>query len=124
MGLTITGRAGSVIKVNSSIPVVVKAPSVTVKVTAELPAAAGVPEISPGTPGTALILNPGGRPLALIVAAEVPPIVKTRKLNGRPTLPVAAVALPITGPAGGKACTLMVSVAIVVPALFEALSPT
>ena len=101
-----------------------KDPSVTVKVTAELPSAVGVPEISPVTPGTALRTNPGGRPLAVSVAAGVPPLVNTRKMNGCPTLPVAAELLIITGPAVGNGCTVIKRVAVVVPAEFVALSPT
>jgi hypothetical protein len=120
LGLIITGKAGSTVKVISRMELLVKAPSVTVKVTAELPAAVDVPEISPVT---ALILNPGGRPLALTRAAGVPPVVYTWNLNGCPTLPVTAVLLPITGPEGGTACTVIVSVALVVPPEFVALSP-
>ena len=98
-----------------------KGPSVTVKVTAELPSAVGVPEIRPVT---ASMLNPGGRPLALNLAAGVPPVVYTWKSNGCPTLPVALVLLAINGPAGGTCCTVIVSVAVVMPPVFEAFSPT
>jgi hypothetical protein len=51
-------------------------------------------------------------------------VVYTWNLNGRPTLPVALVLLVITGPEGGAGCTVMASVAVVVPAVFEALNPT
>ena|SRR3984893_10285950 len=99
----------------------VKVPSVTVKVTAELPSGEGVPEISPVT---ALMLNPGGRPLALALAPGVPPAVITWKLKGCPPLPVAAVPLIITGPEVGAGCTVIMRVAAVVPAEFVALSIT
>jgi len=64
--------------------------------------------------------NPGGKPLAVRVAAGVPPVVNTRKMNGCPTLPVAAELLIITGPAVGNCCTVIKRVAAVVPPLFEA----
>lgn len=82
---------------------VVKAPSVTVKVTAELPATVGVPEISPVT---ASILNPAGRPLALTLAPGVPWVVITWKLKRCPTLKVALVPLIRTGPEAGAGCTV------------------
>ena len=70
------------------------------------------------------MLNPGGRPLALTLAAGVPPVVITWKLKGWPVLPVAAVPLMITGPEEGSGCTVILSVAVVVPATLVALSPT
>ena len=70
------------------------------------------------------MLNPGGSPLALTLAAGVPPVVITWKLKSCPALPVALVLLIITGPDGGAGCTVIVSVAFVVPAELEALSPT
>ena len=76
----------------------VKAPSVTVKVTAKLPSKAGVPEI---TPVTASMLNPAGRPMALILAAGVPPVVVTWKRKNCPGLPVAALLLVMVGPEEG-----------------------
>src|ERR1700694_5147056 len=97
---------------------VVKAPSVTVKVTAELPSAVGVPEIRPVT---ASMLNPGGRPLALTLCAGVPPVVMNWKLKGCQGLPVALVPLIMTGPAAGTGWMVIVSVAVVVPAAFIAL---
>ena len=51
-------------------------------------------------------------------------MVITWKLNGCPALPVALVLLVMTGPEGGAGCTVIVSVAVVVPAAFEALNPT
>src|SRR5258708_36539496 len=99
----------------------VKVPSVTVKVTAELPSGAGIPEISPVT---ALMLKPGGRPISLTLAAGVPPVVYTLRLNGCPALPVALVLLAITGPEVGAGCTMITRGAVVVPAEFVALSPT
>ena len=48
-------------------------------------------------------------------------MVYTWKLNGCPALPVALVLLAITGPEGGAGCTVMVSVAVVVPPLPVAL---
>src|SRR5258708_38627853 len=99
----------------------VKVPSVTVKVTAELPSGAGIPEISPVT---ALMLKPGGRPLALTLAAGVPPVVYTLILNGCPALPVALVLLAIIGPEVGAGCTVRKRVAVVWPTEFAALSLT
>jgi hypothetical protein len=117
----ITGRAGSALKVNCRMELVVKGPSVTVRVTAELPSAAGIPEIRPLTVS---MLNPEGRPLALTLAAGVPPVVYTWKRNGCPTLPVTLVLLAITGPEAGAGCTVSMSGAVVVPPEFIALSST
>src|ERR1700682_3240627 len=95
-------------------------PSVTVKLTAELPSAAGVPEISPVT---ASMTNPAGRPVALTLVAGLPPVVITWKLNRCPTLPVALVLLVMTGPEGAG-CMVRVSVAVAVPSAFDALRAT
>jgi hypothetical protein len=118
--LTMTGRAGSAVKVNCRMEVAVRLPSVTVRVTAELPSAIGIPEIRPVI---ASILNPGGRTSALTLVDGLPPVVATWKLNARPTRPVALVLLVITGPDEGAGCTVIVRVAVVVPAALEALSP-
>jgi hypothetical protein len=101
--------------------VVVKGPSVTVKITAELPSAAGVPEISPVIES---MLNSGGKPFAPTLVAGVPPVVYTWNLKGCPALPVADVLLAITGPEAGAGCTVMMSVAVVVAVEFVALSRT
>src|SRR5207302_2112236 len=58
------------------------------------------------------------------LADGLPPVVATWKLNAFPTRPVALVLLAMTGPEEGAGCTVRVSVAVVVPAAFEALSPT
>lgn len=120
LGLTITGTAGSDVKVNWRVEVVVKLPSVTVKVTAKLPSTVGIPVMRPVT-GSAS--RPAGRPLAVKRAARLPPVVATRKLNTRPVLPPAAVLLMNAGPGEGGGCTVIVSVALVVPPAFMALSP-
>ena len=120
-GLTITGSARSELKVSSSVPLAVRLPSVTVRNTAELPSAVALPEISPVTGST---LKPAGSPVAVSRAAELAPLVMTWKLNGCPVRPVALVLEMMTGPDDGAGGTVSVSVAVVVPSAFEALSPT
>src|ERR1051326_6875792 len=97
--LVMTGRAGSEVKVNSSVPVLVIPASVTIRVTRKLPSIVTVPEISP-VAGSAV--NPGGRPIALNVVVGLPPLVITWNLNGLPVLPVALVGLITTGPVVGN----------------------
>ena len=114
LGLVMTGRAESAVKVNWRVEVDVNCVSFTINVTPKLPAVVGVPEMSPVIPGTSLRINPGGSPVAVSVAAGLPPLVKTRKRNGCPTLPVAAGLLIITGPAGGNWTTLRLRTAFAV----------
>src|SRR5712691_10108354 len=107
----ITGSAGSELKVNSSVRVVVRLPSATVSSTAELPSSVAVPEISPVTGST---VNPAGRPVALSRAEGDAPLVITWKLKGWFVRPVALVLDMITGPDDGAGCTVSVRVAVVV----------
>jgi hypothetical protein len=111
--------AGSEVKVSCSVEVVIRAPSVTVKVTPKLPSAVGVPEI---TPVAGSVLNPGGRPVALKRAVAFPPVVNTSKLNGCPVLAVILVPLMITGPEGGGGRTVSVKIFMPVPNEFEAVN--
>jgi hypothetical protein len=115
----ITGKAGSEVKVSCSVEVVVTDPSVTVRVTRELPTVVGVPEITP-VAGSAL--NPAGRPVALKRSVELPPMVVTWKLKGCLVLAVILVPLVITSPEGGTGWTVSVNVAVPVPNEFEALN--
>jgi len=69
-----TGSTRSLVKVNCSVAVVVKLPSVTVSVTSELPLVAALPEMIPVTGSTD---RPGGSPVALTLAAGLPPVVYT-----------------------------------------------
>src|ERR1700720_3764099 len=101
--------AGSAGKVSCRMEVVVRVPAGTVRVTAELASAVGVPEIRPVT---ASMVNPGGRAVALTLADGLPPVMATWKLNARPTRPVALVLLAMTGPEEGVGCTVIVSVAV------------
>ena len=114
----ITGIAGSEVKVSCSVEVVVTAPSVTVKITPKLPSAVGIPEMMPVTGST---LNPGGRPVALKRALELPPTVNTSKLKGCPVLAVILVPL-VTCPELGADWTVRVKVAMPVPNEFEAVN--
>jgi hypothetical protein len=84
-------------KVNCSVEVEEKFPSVTVRVTFELPSEVGVPEI---TPVTASNVSPAGRPLVASLVAALPPLVITWNLKGFPVRPVEAVLLVMTGPDG------------------------
>ena len=77
--LVITGKARSAVKVNCSVAVVVKLPSVTVSVTSELPLVVALPEMIPVT-GSAD--RPGGSPVALTLGAGLPFVVYARRLNG------------------------------------------
>ena len=113
----ITGIAGSEVNVSSSVEVVVRAPSLTVRVTPKLPSTMGVPDMTP-VAGSAL--NPGGRPVALKRAVASPPMVNTSNLKGCPVLAVTLVPLAITGPEEGKGRTVSVKVFIPVPNEFVA----
>jgi hypothetical protein len=113
----ITGIAGSEVNVSSSVEVVVTAPSLTVSVTPKLPSTVGVPEITPVAGST---LNPGGRPVALKRAVELPPVVNTSKLKGWPVLAVTLVLLAIITPELGGGRTVSVKVAMPVPNEFVA----
>jgi hypothetical protein len=93
-----TGKAGSAVKVICRIVVVVKAPSVTVKVTAALPTKVVVPEI---IPVTGSMLSPAGKPMALILAVGVPPVVVTWNRKNCPGRAVTALLFVIVGPPGG-----------------------
>jgi hypothetical protein len=95
--------------------------SITERVTENSPSVVTVPEISPVAES---MLRPGGRPVALTRAKELPPLVITWKLKGLPVRPVTLVTFMITGPAAGSGWTVRTMVALVVPAELEALSPT
>jgi hypothetical protein len=73
-GLVITGTVRSEVNVNSSVAMLVTPASVADSLTKKLPFVVAIPEISPVT-GSAL--RPGGRPMALSRAAELPPLVLT-----------------------------------------------
>src|SRR5438477_5547036 len=75
--------------------------------TSKLPSSAGVPEIRPLTSS---IDNPDGSPLALALASEVKPLASTWKAKKLPVLPVALVALVITGPVDGDGSIVIVNV--------------
>ena len=96
--LMMIGRPGSAVIVIWRNPVVVRSPSVTINVTAVLPAVVGMPEM---IPVTASALKPGGRFWAVNLESGLPLRVITRKLKNCPTRPVAAVLLVITGPTVG-----------------------
>jgi hypothetical protein len=115
----ITGIAGSEVKVNCSVEVVLTAPSVTVRVTPKLPSTVGVPEI---TPVSGSALNPGGRPVAVKRAVAFPPVVNTSKLKGTPVLAVILVPLMTTGPELGGGWIVRVKVFMPVPNEFEAVN--
>jgi hypothetical protein len=73
-------------------------------------------------PVTGSTLNPGGRPVALKRAVELPPVVNTWKLKGCPVLAVILVPLLIIGPELGAGWTVSVKVAVPVPPEFEAVN--
>jgi hypothetical protein len=72
------------------------------------------------TPVAGSTLNPGGRPVALKRAVELPPVVNTSKLKGCPVLAVILVPLATTGPELGTGRTVSVKVFIPVPNEFDA----
>ena len=116
--LTITGTAGSDVKVNCSVPVFVMPFSVTESVTEKLPSVVAVPEIAPVTGS---MLRPGGRPVALISRCRGAPARDHLEIERTPSpTGCCLVTLMITGPEAGSGWTVRTSVASVVPAAFEA----
>jgi hypothetical protein len=104
VALVITGAATAIVSVNVALPVPL--PFVALNVTVEVPAAVGVPEINP------LVLltdNPPGNPVAPKLVGVFVAVIWYE--NAVPTVPLAVVALVITG-----APTAIVSVRVAWPA--------
>ena len=112
--LVITGVAGLI--VSESVCVPVPPALVALRVTLELPAVTGVPEIRPVA---VLIESPPGNPVALKLVGLLVAVIW--KLNATPTWPVAVVELVITGVAG---LIVRVRVAVPVPPELAALKLT
>ena len=108
----ITGAPTAITRLTVSLPV--PPPFVAFTFTVDVPAAVGVPEISPLD---AFTLNPAGKPVAAKLVGEFVAVIWY--VNAVPVVPFADVALVTTGAA---AAIVIVSVRLPLPALFVAVS--